>query len=118
MAIIGNINPTFSVTNPITRGYIPLNPIKLPFSYGFPMVSPENPYGFPSCKTSPGAPCAAPEALPRPAGAGRWPRRRHLAAAADALGPRRDGGAGDGGDGGGELQGGGDGDGIQGPKVS
>ena len=41
-----------------------------------------------------------------------------MAAAADALGPRRDGGAGDSGHGGGELQGGGDGEGIQGPKMS
>lgn len=89
-------------------------PLKSPFAAG---ISPENLW-ISHLQNSPGAPCAAPEALPRPAGAGRWPRRRHVAAAADALGPRRDGGAGDGGDGGGELQGGGDGDGIQGPKMS
>ena len=30
-----------------TRGYIPLNPIKPPFSYGFPMVFPLNPHSTP-----------------------------------------------------------------------
>ena len=40
LAIIGNINPTFSGPNPNTALNPMKNPIKPPFSHGFPMVFP------------------------------------------------------------------------------